>query len=107
MKKYQVKENNITKIIIGLCVIIFLYIFYDVLIRQNPDREKVIETRIEAKIEVVNEKTDKILKIVEERIVQTKNNPLFPDDADSIKNEEVVTVKENLNKLKEETFEEE
>lgn len=103
MKKVQVKENIITKVIIGICVVIFLFIFYDVLIKGNC-RTSEIENRIESKIDDVQIKTDKILQIVTERIEQTKGNTLFNTDEDTLKSEDAKVVKQNLDKLKEESF---
>lgn len=106
MKKIQVKENYITKIIIGLCVIIFLFIFYDVLIKSNSERTTT--DRIEAKIDDINSKTDKTYELVKslfvERIEQLKGNTLFNSNEDTIQSKEAVVVKQNLEKLKEKSF---
>ena len=106
MKKIQVKENYITKIIIGLCVIIFLFIFYDVLIKSNS--ECTTRNRIETKIDNINSKADKtyelVKSLVDERIEQLKGNTLFNSNEDTIQSKEAVVVKQNLEKLKEESF---
>ena len=106
MKKIQVKENYITKIIIGLCVIIFLFIFYDVLIKSNS--ECTTRNRIETKIDDINSKADKtyelVKSLVDERIEQLKGNTLFNSNEDTIQSKEAVVVKQNLEKLKEESF---
>ena len=108
MKKIQIKENYITKIIIGLCVIIFLFIFYDVLIKSNSERTTDIEIRIETKIDDINSKADKtyelVKSLVDERIEQLKGNTLFNSNEDTIQSKEAVVVKQNLEKLKEESF---
>ena len=108
MKKIQVKENYITKIIIVLCVIIFLFIFYDVLIKSNSERTTDIEIRIESKIDDINSKTDKtyelVKSLVDERIEQLKGNTLFNSNEDTIQSKEAVVVKQNLEKLKEKSF---
>ena len=105
MKKYQVKEGLITKIIIGLCIVIFLLIFYDVLVKGSTERETSIETRIESKIDNVQNTTNKILQIVVERVEQTKGNVLFSTEDTINKNNDAKVVKQNLDKLKEESFE--
>ena len=93
MKKIQVKENYITKIIIGLCVIIFLFIFYDVLIKSNSE----CTTKIDKIYELVK-------SLFDERIEQLKGNTLFNSNEDTIQSKEAVVVKQNLEKLKEESF---